>query len=395
MDSVCLVLLFASLAGLSLGVEFTGSPGQWARYSRWEAGSDRAGDLSFRFRTDLAAALLLYLDDGGYCDFLQVSLAGGRLRLRFSVDCYEAGSELGAGLNDSRWHAVTLSARGLRAVVTLDGEARAAEVRPRRQHMRIVSDLFVGGIPGDIRRTALTCPSAQEEPPFRGRLEQLRYGASAPAMLGSRHVLLPQEGSCADDNPCEHDGSCSLVEGATTCDCTNTGYTGRYCSEGKVVLALMKALECKVTEFIGLDASPDTRALRALSCPIQSMPDQVHFPKRTTPIKASPREDNSATFRGSEYLCYDLSQNPIQSSSDEITLSFKTWQRNGLILHTGKSADYVNLALKDGAVSLVINLGSGAFEALVEPVNGKFNDNAWHEVKVTRNLRQAEFGGKS
>ncbi len=79
---------------------------------------------------------------------------------------------------------------------------------------------------------------------------------------------------------------------------------------------------------------------------------------------------------------------PIQSSSDEITLSFKTLQRNGLMLHTGKSADYVNLALKNGAVSLVINLGSGAFEALVEPVNGKFNDNAWHDVKVTRNLRQ-------
>lgn len=95
-----------------------------------------------------------------------------------------------------------------------------------------------------------------------------------------------------------------------------------------------------------------------------------------------------ATFRGSEYFCYDLTQNPIQSSSDEITLSFKTWQRNGLILHTGKSADYVNLALKDGAVSLVINLGSGAFEAIVEPVNGKFNDNSWHDVKVTRNLRQ-------
>ncbi|GCC26737.1 hypothetical protein chiPu_0005156 [Chiloscyllium punctatum] len=100
------------------------------------------------------------------------------------------------------------------------------------------------------------------------------------------------------------------------------------------------------------------------------------------------REEYVATFKGSEYFCYDLSQNPIQSSSDEITLSFRTLQRNGLMLHTGKSADYVNLALKDGAVSLVINLGSGAFEALVEPVNGKFNDNAWHDVKVTRNLRQ-------
>ncbi|XP_060108574.1 neurexin-2-beta isoform X5 [Heteronotia binoei] len=58
------------------------------------------------------------------------------------------------------------------------------------------------------------------------------------------------------------------------------------------------------------------------------------------------------------------------------------------MLHTGKSADYVNLSLKSGAVWLVINLGSGAFEALVEPVNGKFNDNNWHDIRVTRNLRQ-------
>lgn len=58
------------------------------------------------------------------------------------------------------------------------------------------------------------------------------------------------------------------------------------------------------------------------------------------------------------------------------------------MLHTGKSADYVNLALENGAVSLVINLGSGAFEALVEPVSRKFNDNEWHDIKVTRNLRQ-------
>eukprot|EP00061_Rhincodon_typus_P003258 g19652.t1 len=105
------------------------------------------------------------------------------------------------------------------------------------------------------------------------------------------------------------------------------------------------------------------------------------------PLPAA-KEESVATFKGTEFFCYDLSHNPIQSSSDEITLSFRTLQRNGLILHTGKSADYVNLALKNGAVSLVINLGSGAFEALVEPVNGKFNDNGWHDVRVTRNLRQ-------
>jgi hypothetical protein len=110
----------------------------------------------------------------------------------------------------------------------------------------------------------------------------------------------------------------------------------------------------------------------------------LHFPKPWRPGK----EEFVATFKGNEFFCYDLSHNPIQSSTDEITLAFRTLQRNGLMLHTGKSADYVNLSLKSGAVWLVINLGSGAFEALVEPVNGKFNDNAWHDVRVTRNLRQ-------
>ncbi|XP_062309046.1 neurexin-2-like [Osmerus eperlanus] len=100
------------------------------------------------------------------------------------------------------------------------------------------------------------------------------------------------------------------------------------------------------------------------------------------------QEESVGTFKGNEFFSYNLSLTPIQSSLDEITLSFRTLQRNGLLLHTGKSADYVNLSLRGGAVWLVVNLGSGAFEALVEPANGKFNDDAWHDVRVTRNLRQ-------
>lgn len=95
-----------------------------------------------------------------------------------------------------------------------------------------------------------------------------------------------------------------------------------------------------------------------------------------------------ATFRGNEFFSYNLSLTPIQSSMDEITMSFRTRQRNGLLLHTGRSADYVNLSLRNGALWLVINLGSGAFEALVEPSSGRFNDNVWHDVRVTRNRRQ-------
>ncbi|KAM6394210.1 neurexin 3 isoform 9-T9 [Pluvialis apricaria] len=322
-------LLLCSLLGLCLGLEFMGIPNQWARYLRWDAST--RSELSFQFKTNVSAGLLLYFDDGGVCDFLCLSLVDGRIQLQFSVDCAETTVITDKQVNDSNWHFLMVSRNHLRTVLVLDGEAKPGEVRPQRQYMNIVSDLFVGGVPLDIRPAALTLDGVLSEPPFQGFILDLKYGNSEPQLLGSQGVRLEMEGLCAE-NPCENGGTCFLLDGEPHCDCSATGYAGKLCSEA--------------------------------------------------------RDENMATFRGSEYLCYDLSQNPIQSSSDEITLSFKTWQRNGLILHTGKSADYVNLALKDGAVSLVINLGSGAFEAIVEPVNGKFNDNAWHDVKVTRNLRQ-------
>ncbi|XP_010643913.1 neurexin 3 isoform X14 [Fukomys damarensis] len=342
-------ILLGSLLGLCLGLEFTGLPNQWARYLRWDAST--RSDLSFQFKTNVSTGLLLYLDDGGVCDFLCLSLVDGRVQLRISMDCAETAVLSNKQVNDSSWHFLMVSRDRLRTALVLDGESQLGELQPQRPYMDVVSDLFLGGVPADIRSSALTLDGVQAIPGFRGLILDLKYGNSGPRLLGSQGVQLEAEGPCGE-RPCENGGICFLLDGHPTCDCSTTGYGGTLCSED-------------VSQGPGLSHL--------------MMSEQG---------RSKAREDNVATFRGSEYLCYDLSQNPIQSSSDEITLSFKTWQRNGLILHTGKSADYVNLALKDGAVSLVINLGSGAFEAIVEPVNGKFNDNAWHDVKVTRNLRQ-------
>ncbi|XP_061742804.1 neurexin 3b isoform X3 [Nerophis ophidion] len=338
------VLLLSTVLGQSAGLEFTGSEGQWARYLRWDAST--RSDLTFQFKTSQSEGLVMYFDDGGYCDFLLLTLTRGRMQLLFSIDCAETTIMSDKMVNDSRWHFAAINRHNLRTGLAVDGLTKTAEVRPQRQFMKIVSDLFLGGLPGDIRTSAITLPSVRELPPFQGIITDLSYGSKLPTLINSQKVRLEMLGLCTE-NPCENGGICSLADGETYCDCSRTGFVGRHCTEA-----------------------------------VHRTPGFAHLKAEQA------REENVATFRGSEYFCYDLSQNPIQSSSDEITLSFKTWQRNGLLLHTGKSADYVNLALKDGAVSLVINLGSGAFEAIVEPVNGKFNDNAWHDIKVTRNLRQ-------
>ncbi|XP_032431014.1 neurexin 1a isoform X14 [Xiphophorus hellerii] len=333
-------LLFLGLCLCSVGgqaqgevLEFGGVSSQWGRFPVWNACCESV--LSFSLRTQSQEGLLLYLDDEGFCDFLELLLLHGHLRLRFSIFCAEpAEVQSGVAVSDGRWHAVRVKRDWRNTSLEVDGRLEGwAEVKSQRRDMTVFSDTYMGGLSADLHSSPLRLTSVsvrEHHPAFRGWITAVSINGSLVALDSSEGVTVTTV--CGPDHQCQNGGVCSVVNNQAVCDCSDTGYQGNDCSEA--------------------------------------------------------REEYVATFKGSEYFCYDLSPNPIQSSSDEITLSFKTLQRNGLMLHTGKSADYVNLALKNGAVSLVINLGSGAFEALVEPVNGKFNDNAWHDVKVTRNLRQ-------
>ncbi|XP_042161919.1 neurexin-1a-like isoform X21 [Oncorhynchus tshawytscha] len=346
---LCVWLCLCSLGG-SRGevLEFGGVSGQWGRFPVWNACCESI--LSFSVRTHSEDGLLLYLDDEGFCDFLELLLLRGKLRLRFSIFCAEpAEVSSGVAVSDGHWHVVRVKRDWRNTSLEVDGRMEGwAEVKSKRRDMTVFSHTFMGGVSPELHASPLrlTSPGVRDHAPFAGWLTSVTINGSAVVMEGSEGVTMGGDG-CGPDHMCQNGGVCSVVEQKNVCDCTDTGYKGNDCSEEHYNPGLAHLM-------IG---------------------DQA-------------REDYLATFKGSEYFCYDLSPSPIQSSSDEITLSFKTLQRNGLMLHTGKSADYVNLALKNGAVSLVINLGSGAFEALVEPVNGKFNDNAWHDVKVTRNLRQ-------
>ncbi|XP_040080751.1 neurexin-1 isoform X18 [Oryx dammah] len=365
---LCLsLLLLGCWAELGSGLEFPGAEGQWTRFPKWNACCE--SEMSFQLKTRSARGLVLYFDDEGFCDFLELILTrGGRLQLSFSIFCAEPATLLtDTPVNDGAWHNVRIRRQFRNTTLFIDQvEAKWVEVKSKRRDMTVFSGLFIGGLPPELRAAALklTLASVREREPFKGWIRDVRVNSSLALPVDSGEVKLDDEPpNSGGGSPCEageegeggvclNGGVCSVVDDQAVCDCSRTGFRGKDCSQ----------------------EDNNVEGLAHLM-----MGDQG---------KSKGKEEYIATFKGSEYFCYDLSQNPIQSSSDEITLSFKTLQRNGLMLHTGKSADYVNLALKNGAVSLVINLGSGAFEALVEPVNGKFNDNAWHDVKVTRNLRQ-------
>ncbi|XP_064504013.1 neurexin-1 isoform X24 [Pseudopipra pipra] len=357
----CLLLWLALLLGcwaeLGSGLEFPGAEGQWTRFPKWNACCE--SEMSFNMKTRSSSGLVLYFDDEGFCDFLELILTqGGRLQLSFSIFCAEPATLLSdTAVNDNLWHSVVIRRHFKNTTLIIDrAETKWVEVKSKRRDMTVFSGLFLGGLPPELRSATLklTLSSVKDREPFKGWITDVRVNYTQASPVESQEVRLDDEQSrlCAREDVCLNGGVCSVLNDQAVCDCSQTGFRGKDCSEEDNYVEGLAHL---------------------------MMGDQG---------KSKGKEEYIATFKGSEYFCYDLSQNPIQSSSDEITLSFKTLQRNGLMLHTGKSADYVNLALKNGAVSLVINLGSGAFEALVEPVNGKFNDNAWHDVKVTRNLRQ-------
>ncbi|XP_070980809.1 neurexin-1a-like isoform X7 [Oncorhynchus clarkii lewisi] len=339
------------MVDIGASMEFTGAEGQWARFPMWNACCE--SEMSFNMKTKSSHGLLVYFDDEGFCDFLELLIHNGKLSLRFSIFCAEPAMVLtNTTVNDSQWHTVTIQRNFKNTTLMVDKEVKWVEVKSKRKDMTVFSYLFLGGIPPELRSVALrlTLAAVKDQVPFTGWITDVKVNKTDSALLNSAGVI--NDLCSAAANMCLNGGVCNVINHEPKCDCSQTGYQGKDCS----------------------DEDNRVEGLAHLM-----MGDQD---------KTKGKEDYVATFKGSEFFCYDLSLNPIQSSSDEITLSFKTLQRNGLMLHTGKSADYVNLALKNGAVSLVINLGSGAFEALVEPVNGKFNDNDWHDVKVTRNLRQ-------
>ncbi|XP_039639211.1 neurexin-1a isoform X2 [Perca fluviatilis] len=358
-------LLICCFVEIGTCLEFTDAEGQWARFPVWNACCE--SEMSFNMKTKSSHGLLVYFDDEGFCDFLELFLLNGKLNLRFSIFCAEPATVVSdMAVNDSQWHAVTIRRNFKNTTLKVDNETKWVEVKSKRRDMTVFSHLFVGGIPPELRSVALRLTSAavKDQLPFTGWITDIKVNNTESVMINSDGVL---KDLCGSTNMCLNGGVCSLINNEPTCDCTRTGFQGKDCSEDNYTEGLAHLMMGDQGKSKGQRG--EVWLLRSL-------------------LSIQGKEEYVATFKGSEFFCYDLSLNPIQSSSDEITLSFRTLQRNGLMLHTGKSADYVNLALKNGAVSLVINLGSGAFEALVEPVNGKFNDNDWHDVKVTRNLRQ-------
>ena len=127
LQRLLLLLLSALAAGPRTVSPFVleGSQTSYAQFRRWAPSPSSSSSISLEFLTSQPNGVLLYADDGGYYDFLELKLVEGAARLRFSLG--EAGDaralQAGSGLADGdRWHRVEVRWDGDVVALDVDGQ---------------------------------------------------------------------------------------------------------------------------------------------------------------------------------------------------------------------------------------------------------------------------------
>nr|XP_022912901.1 neurexin-1-like isoform X2 [Onthophagus taurus] len=340
-----------------------GSANSYSQFRKWGGGTN--GSLEFEFKTDQPNGLLLYTDDGGTYDFFEIKLVEGALRLRYNLGGGAQIITVGRDLNDGHWHKVQVQRHDERTILSVDGVSQMRTTRGKEFNFgrfSTNSDVFIGGMPAwyNTKLTLLALPSVIFEPRFIGSIRNLVYPdaegglprrqetrpkdhrCDGKVLPSTQELCLPQtrilkggnsSDACEIRDPCQHGGICISTDSGPICECRNPDYEGEFCEKDK-----------------------------------------------------APSE---AVFRGSEFLSYDQTGGgPIVSAQDSVTLYFKTRQSNGLLFYTGDEMDYLNVAIKDGCLSLTMGLANGKQEMQIKPNKVRFDDNQWHKVSVHRRIQE-------
>ncbi|XP_037909404.1 neurexin-1 isoform X2 [Hermetia illucens] len=357
---------FISILDICHGFVLDGSKNSFAQFRKWYTGLN--GSLELEFKTEQPNGLVLYTDDGGTYDFFELKLVEGALRLRYNLGGGAQIITVGRDLHDGHWHKVQVLRNDDQTTLVVDGVPQSRTSRGKEfQFGKFAtnSDVYIGGMPNwyNTKLALLALPSVIFEPRFRGSIRNIVYVDQPGVSPRRQEMKQPRDIKCGDGpcdqnefprdkvarglrggnmtdacerhDPCQHGGICISTDSGPLCECRNLEYEGPYCEKDK-----------------------------------------------------APSE---ATFRGTEFLSYDLGQTgaePIVSAQDAISLYFRTRQPNGLLFYTGHGTDYLNLALRDGGVSLTMGLANGKQEMHIKPSRVRFDDHQWHKVTVHRRIQE-------
>ncbi|XP_047738095.1 neurexin-1 [Hyalella azteca] len=103
------------------------------------------------------------------------------------------------------------------------------------------------------------------------------------------------------------------------------------------------------------------------------------------------RTGTEVTLRGREYIGWETEAGRAEllaAHADKLILSFKTRFPAGLLFFTGDGKDYVNVALREGAVHVTLDMGGDPIEVIIGPDKTRFDDNRWHVLRLERRVKE-------
>ncbi|XP_052272196.1 neurexin-1-like [Dreissena polymorpha] len=339
-----LVMIFIKVCG---SFKFDGSSTSFGKFSQWTPCHN--GTIEFEFRTNVSNALLFYIDSGDKQknpDYFELKLIDGLMHLRFKLNReIDMVSSAMGNLNDNEWHLVKLMRVGRQTTLVVDKATIMKEHQNFDIEYKTFGDsvdnyVYIGGLPNifNTQLEKLAQPHVKYEPRLRGSVRNLFYSncgkeMTKPDLLDSQGLVLADD-QCIRNNPCLNGGICVTRDRGMQCDCSATEFTGEFCQ-----------------------------------------------------IEIQPLE---VMFQGSQYLTYNLKKHgdPIFSSNDQLLMYFKTTQPDGLLFYTGENADHMTVFLKNGAVHVTMNLGSGSFNEVADMNGYKLDDGQWHLLQVSRKSRE-------
>ncbi|XP_076443924.1 neurexin 1-like [Babylonia areolata] len=226
-----LLLVFLALSFTptpTQAIRFLGTSSTYARYPKWHACQNAS--LSFEFKTRQPSAMLVYTDDNGRYDFLQVALTKGAVRLSITFvaeeNRYVEIEATKEALNDNAWHRVEIRRNRMETVLFVDGTQTSKvalgsdsdlglDVFERNNHV------YFGGIPNNY---AKELPEKFTNEKFRGELRNILYFncSCIPVRAGMEMGSGVDESNpeaCERNNPCPADCPCVSADDGSGCAC--------------------------------------------------------------------------------------------------------------------------------------------------------------------------------
>ncbi|XP_053395317.1 neurexin-1-like isoform X3 [Mercenaria mercenaria] len=342
------IILSMNVITFSYSFDMGGASHSFSKFESWVPCHN--GTITFEFQTHSGSGMLMYIDGGRKSnDYFELKLINGVLHLTFKLNNERNMLSAGQNLNNNEWHSVDLIRDGRLTTLKVDEFSYTRENQNYDPTYITFENsnnnyVFIGGLPSEYshKLSELAHPQIMFEPRLQGSVRNLFYSncgkaMTSPQMLESEGLVMEGD-KCMKSNPCKNDGICVMQDHGVQCDCSWTNFVGEYCE-----------------------------------------------------IERQPIE---AMFQGAQYLTYDLTRrgDSFFSSNDELRMHFKTTQMSGLLFYTGEDNDYMTVSLKNGAIHVDINLGSGPFNKRVDMGGYKLDDGQWHEIVITRNSRQLTYG---